>query len=83
VFQGALKKKRRALTWLVGSSEAKKVPGLGLVRFFDGFLCVFFTPYRETPKNVIKKNRGKDGLGFFCRFFCKNFSARFFIKRFL
>jgi hypothetical protein len=67
---------------LVGSSEAKKVPGL--VRFFSrDFLIVFLTsPHREAPQNTTKQNREKIGLGFFCRFFCKNLSTRFFGKTF-
>jgi hypothetical protein len=79
--QGALKKKRRTPTWLVGSSEAKKVPGL--VRFFPDFFIVFLnSPHRETPKNVIKKSR-KIGFGFFVVFFAKTFRHDFFVKRFL
>jgi hypothetical protein len=46
---------------LVGSSEAKKVPGL--VRFLCEFFIAFFNSlHQETPKNVIKTNREKKSL---------------------
>jgi hypothetical protein len=49
---------------LVGSSEAKKVPGL--VSFFvicEIILIVFLnSPHQETPKNVFKKIERKIGL---------------------
>jgi hypothetical protein len=73
------KNKLRAPTWLVtlvGSSAAKKVPGL--VRFFVVFLN---SPHRETPQNVIKTNREKPALEFlsiFCKIMLKLF-ARFFL----
>jgi len=65
------------LGWLVGSSEAKKVPGL--VRFFWGdFLIVFLnSPHRETPKNVIKKIEKKLVWDFVVDFFEKVFDTVF------
>jgi hypothetical protein len=66
---------------MVGSSEAKKVPGL--VSFFGEIFIVFLnSPHRETPKNVIKKIEKKSGLGFLS-IFCKTFRHDFFVKRFL
>ena len=38
------------------------------------------SPHRETPKNVIKKNSRKSRFWTFGRFFCKNFSTRFFLQ---
>jgi ubiquitin C-terminal hydrolase len=70
---------------LVGSPEAKKVPVPGLVSFFSRFFIVFLnSPHRETPKNVIKQNREKIGLGFFVDCFVKTFrhDTRFFCKTF-
>jgi hypothetical protein len=63
-IQGTLKtKKRRAHTWLVGSSAAKKYQGRS--DFFLRFFVVFFnSPHWETPKNVRKQNRKKIGFGF-------------------
>jgi hypothetical protein len=71
---------------LVGSSEAKKVPGR--VSFFPQDLCVVVlnSTHRETPKNVIKRNR-ENRFGIFCRFFwvkkLKAFRHDLFVKRFL
>jgi hypothetical protein len=65
--------------WLVGSSEAKKLPGLGLVRFFPEIVYdVFELP---SPSNAPKRDKQiekKAVFGMFCRFVCKNFSTRFF-----
>jgi hypothetical protein len=74
-MQGALKKKtdgpRR------GSSEAKKVPGLVTPStgdpgsrsvFVSDFVLkaeFFSSPYRETPKNVLKKSQKIFGVGWF------------------
>jgi hypothetical protein len=72
--QGALNpKKRRALARLVGSPEAKKVPGL--VRFSPEicFYSCFLLLSPRTPKNAIKENREKYGFGFFVDFFVKTF----------
>jgi hypothetical protein len=54
------------------------------VRFFsDIFLIVFLnSPHRETPKNVIKKNREKIGFRFLVDFFVKTFRHDFFCKTF-
>ena len=66
--------------WLV-PRRPKKYQGWS--DFFSRFFIVFLnSPHRETPKNVIKENREKIGLGFFCRFFCKKFSTRFFCQTF-
>jgi hypothetical protein len=72
---------------LVGSSEAKNVPGL--VRFFPNtqyLLLCFFTPapYRETPKNAIKEieNKSQIGFGFFVDFFVKTFRHDLFVNVF-
>jgi hypothetical protein len=65
--------------WLV-PRRLKKYQGW--LDFFPRFFIVFLnSPDRETPKNVIKKNREKIGFGFFCRFL-KNFSTRFLCKTF-
>ena len=40
------------------------------------------SPYRETPKNVIKKNREKVGFGLLVEFFVKTFRHDFFGKTF-
>jgi hypothetical protein len=65
----------------VGGSEAKKGPGSDL--FFGYFFIVFLnSPHRETPKNVIQKNRKQIGFGFFIEFFVKTFRHDFFAKRF-
>jgi hypothetical protein len=79
--QGALKTKSDGPLrgWLV-PRRPKKYQGWS--DFFPRFFIVFLnSPHRETPKNMIKQNREKIGLGFFCRFF-KNFSTRFFCKTF-
>jgi hypothetical protein len=60
------------LPWLVGSSEAKKVPGLAR---FPPDIFIVFSYSRETPKNVIKLNREKIGFGFFVDFFVKLFDT--------
>jgi hypothetical protein len=58
-------------------SEAKKGPGSDL--FFSIFFIVFLnSPHRETPKNVINKNREKIGFGFLVEFFVKTFRRDFF-----
>jgi hypothetical protein len=63
------------------SSAAKKGPG-------SDFLCViffvvfFYSPHRETPKNVIKQNREKIGLGFLVELFVKDFVTVFFANLF-
>jgi hypothetical protein len=67
-----------ALGWLVGSSDAKKVPGL--VRFF----CEFFFEL-PSPRNAQKRDKKKlrkNRFWIFCRFFVKTF-RRFFVNRFL
>jgi hypothetical protein len=52
----------------VGGSEAKK--DLGSDLFFRYVFIVFLnSPHRETPKNVVKKNREKIGFGFLVDFF--------------
>jgi hypothetical protein len=49
--------------------------------FLNIFFIVFFnSPHRETPKNVIKKNREKVGFGFLVEFFVKTFRHDFFQK---
>jgi hypothetical protein len=59
----------------------KKYQGWSVL--FSRFFIVFLnSPHRETPKNVIKKNREKIGFGFFWSIFLKNFSTRFFCKTF-
>jgi hypothetical protein len=76
--RGTKKKNRRTPTWLVGSSEAKKVPGL--VSFFPRFFYrVFELP---SPRNAEKRDK-KIGFGFSSRFFRKNFSTRFFFNFFV
>jgi hypothetical protein len=66
----------------VGGSEAKS--GLGSDLFFDIFLIVFLnSPHRETPKNVINKNREKIGFGFLVELFGKGFRHGLFVKLFL
>jgi hypothetical protein len=77
--QGALKKKtRRAPTWLVGSSEAKKVPGL--VKKSEIFCRVFELP---SPRNAQKRDKqNREKTGFFLSIVLKNFSKRFFWKTF-
>jgi hypothetical protein len=66
---------------VVGSSEAKKVPGL--VRFFSRCFIVFLNcPRRETPKNVIKEIEKKSVLDFFGDSFVKTFRHDFFAKHF-
>jgi hypothetical protein len=68
------------LTWLVGSSGAKKAPGL--IRFFSRFFYrVFELP---SPRNVQKRDKKiekKSVLDFLVDFF-KNFSTRFVCKTF-
>jgi hypothetical protein len=50
----------------VGQSTKK---GWGQICFFDIFLIVFLNSrHRETPKNVIKKNRKKSVLDFWSNF---------------
>jgi hypothetical protein len=68
VRKGPPQKKRPP--WWVGRSEAKKGPGSDLFRFC--FMVFLISPHRETPKNVIKENREKVGLGFSKRFFLQN-----------
>jgi hypothetical protein len=80
----APKNKWRTPTWLVGSLEAKKVPGLA--RFyilFDTFLSWFWTPLTEKrPKTWLNKIEKTNVLGLFCRFFCNFVSTRLFCKTF-
>jgi hypothetical protein len=81
-LQGALKTKVTdpyVVGWFLGGQKSTRVGQIFLGDFFIVFLN---SPHRETPKNVIKQNREKIGLGFFCRFFCKNFSTPFFCKTF-
>jgi hypothetical protein len=53
---------------LVGSSEAKKAPGLA---------SSYGSPRRKTPKKRHKINREKIGFGFFVDFLQKLFDAIF------
>jgi hypothetical protein len=77
-LQGAGKKKCRGPPWWVGGSEYEK--GLGSDLFFLDICFIVFlnSPHRETPKNVIKKKSRTSRFWVFGRFFCKNFSTRFF-----
>jgi hypothetical protein len=46
------------------------------------FVVFLDSPHRETPKNVIKlykRRTKKSDFSIFCRFFCENFSTRFFV----
>jgi hypothetical protein len=66
---------------LVGSSEAKKVPGLVRFLFNRGFGEINRAFELPSPRNAQKRdkqNREKIGFGLFCRFFGKNLSTRFF-----
>jgi hypothetical protein len=50
--------------------------------FLGFFVWRFWTPLAEKrPKNVIKTNQEKISFGYFGRFFCKNFSTRFFLQK--
>jgi hypothetical protein len=69
--RGTPKKPRRTPTWLVGSSEAKKVPGL--VSFFDFFVVFLNSPHRETSKKRDEKIEKKTVLDSFVDFFAKRF----------
>jgi hypothetical protein len=75
--------KKKSVTPVVGGSEYEK--GLGSDLFFSIFLIVFLnSPYRETPKNVIKKKSRKRRFWIFGRFFCRKlFDTILFAKRFL
>jgi hypothetical protein len=58
--------------WFLGGQKSTRV---GQV-FFRDFLIVFLhSPHRETPKNVIKKNREKIGFGFLVDVFEKLFDT--------
>jgi hypothetical protein len=73
--QGALKKKVTdpyVVGWFLGGQKSTRA---GQIFFRDFFIVFFYSPHRETPKNVIKENREKIGLGFF--------RHDFFVKRFL
>jgi hypothetical protein len=52
--------------WFLGGQKSTRV---GHIFFRDFFIVFLNSPHRETPKNVIKKNREKIGFGFFCRLF--------------
>jgi hypothetical protein len=75
--------KKMSVTPVVGGwVRARKRDG---VSFFPGYFFIVFlnSPRRETPKNVIEKNRGKLGkhrLWIFGRIICKNFSTRRFLQ---
>jgi hypothetical protein len=67
---------------LVGSSEAKKVPGL--VRFFSGIFCrVFDLPSPRNAQARDNKIEKKSVWDFFVDFFVKTFRHDLFAKRFL
>jgi hypothetical protein len=63
--------------------RGQKSTRAGQIFFRDFFILFLNSPHQETPKNVIKKNREKIGLGFFVDFFVKTFRQDFFVKRFL
>jgi hypothetical protein len=55
----------------------------GQIYFFDiYFIAIVFlnSPHRETPKNVIKKNREKIGFGFLVEFFVQVFRHDFLLQ---
>jgi hypothetical protein len=77
-----------AAGWCIRAPSATK-PGqmAAKTRTKSGSRPIFFvvflkSPHRETPKNVIKKNREKVGFGFLVEFFEKLFDTIFFAKRF-
>jgi hypothetical protein len=63
--------------WFLGGQKSTKAGHI----FSIFFIVPLNSPHRETPKNVIKKNREKIGFGFFVDFF-ENFPTRFFCKTF-
>jgi hypothetical protein len=78
--QGAAKKKGGDPRGVWVGQRPKKDQGQ---IFFDIFIVFLNSPHRETPKNVIKKNREKIGFGFLVEFFVKVFDTICFTKRFL
>jgi hypothetical protein len=81
--QGALKKQiDGALGWLVGSSEAKKVPGL--VRFLCKIVYrVFELPSPRNAQKRDKRKLRKSVLDFLSISFVKTFRHDFVVNRFL
>jgi hypothetical protein len=72
--QGALQNKTDGPPrgWLV-PRRPKKYQGWSDPPPPDFFIVFLNSPHRETPKNVIKKNREKIGFGFFCKTFFGRF----------
>jgi hypothetical protein len=71
--------KKKPVTPVVGGS----VRGQKRTRVSFFFIVFLNSPYRETPKNVIKKIREKVGFGPLVETFVKSFRHDFFAKRFL
>jgi hypothetical protein len=65
--------------WLVPRRPESTKAGHIFLR--DLFIVFLNSPHRDTPKNVIKKNCEKIGVGFFVDFFVKTFRHDFFLQR--
>jgi hypothetical protein len=79
--QGAAKQK--SVTPVVGGWVRGQKRTKAEVVFSIFFVVFFYSPHRETRRNVMNKTREKIGFGFLAEFSVKTFRRHFFVKRFL